>query len=238
MMHFASKIEIVEIDRAAFTVAPWSWAFAAARRPEIDRFFAAMQRRRSHVWNGRVMMLRSYELRSGTLHGVCFETDYASFAAWRDWEFPDASVFNIFPVTALRGADGAFVVGEMAPSTSVAGAISFPCGTPDPDDMLDGGVLDVAGNLRRELMEETGLYLDEFTTDSGWTIVRDRGFFALMKRARSRWSAAELRTRILRNLAGDPHSEFADIRILRGPADFTAGMYDYLKAYIEYEWQR
>ena len=238
MMHSASRIEIIEIDRAEFKVEPWSWEFAAARRPEIDRFFAQMQKLRSHLWNGRVLMLRDYAVRDGVLRGSCFETDYASFMAWRDWGFPDPSVFNIFPASALRGADGGFVVGEMAPSTAGAAQVCFPGGTPDLDDILEGGVLDVARNQRRELMEETGLDLDEFNTDPGWTLVRDRGFFALMKRINSHLSAEALRTCILRNLANDPHPEFTAIEILRGPADLDSRMYDYLKAYIEYEWQR
>ena len=63
--------------------------------------------------------------RSG-FRGECFpasyfETDFASFLAWRDWGFPDAGVFNGFGVGALRAADGAFVLGEMAHHTSNAG---------------------------------------------------------------------------------------------------------------------
>jgi hypothetical protein len=238
MTRNASEIEIIEIDRIEFKVEPWSWEFSRARRLEIDRFFADMQRQRSNLWNGRVMMLRSYEVRDRVLYGSCFETDYASFVAWRDWDFPDPSVFNIFPASALRGADGGFVVGEMAPSTAGAGQVCFPGGTPDLDDILEGGVLDVAHNQRRELMEETGLDLDEFNTDPGWTLVRDRGFVALMKRVGSQLSAEALRMRILQNMAKDAHPEFVAIRILRGPADLDSRMYDYLRAYIEYEWQR
>jgi 8-oxo-dGTP pyrophosphatase MutT (NUDIX family) len=237
MTRNAPEIEIIEIDRIEFKVEPWSWEFSDARRPEIDRFFANMQRERSHLWNGRVMMLRSYEVRDRVLYGSCFETDYASFVAWRDWDFPDPSVFNIFPASALRGVDGGFVVGEMAPSTAGAGQVCFPGGTPDLDDIVEGGVLDVARNQRRELMEETGLDLDEFTV-SGWTIVHDRGFFALMKRIRPPLNAEDLRTRILRHLAEDPHPEFVEIKILRRPADLDSRMRDYLRAYIEYEWRR
>jgi 8-oxo-dGTP pyrophosphatase MutT (NUDIX family) len=233
-----SNIEIIEVGRIAFTVEPWSWDFATGQRREIDRFFAEMQKQRSHLWNGRVLMLRDYDVRGGVLHGSCFETDYASFMAWRDWEFPDPSVYNIFPSSALRVADGAFLVGEMAPSTAGAGQVCLPGGTPDLDDILENGVLDIARNQRRELMEETGLNLDEFDTEPGWTMVHDRGFFALMKRIRSQLSADELRRRVLRHLAGDPHPEFVEIKFLRGPADFDSRVRPYLRAYLEYEWQR
>src|SRR5580692_4072102 len=221
-------IEIIELDRIEFAVEPWSWEFAAARRTEIDRFFADLQRQRSHLWNGRVLMLRHYEVRGRVLHGSCFETDYASFVAWREWGFPDPAICNIFPASALRAADGGFLVGEMAPSTAGAGQVCFPGGTPDLDDIRENGVLDVAGNQRRELMEETGLNLDEFETEPGWTMVHDRGFFALMKRIRSQLSAEELRARILRHLAADPHPESVEIKFLRGPADLDGRMRAYL----------
>jgi hypothetical protein len=233
-----SNIEIVEIDRIEFKVEPWLWSYAAMQRREIDRFFAELQKQRSHLWNGRVLMMRDYEVRRGVLHGSCFETDYASFVAWREWEYPDPSVYNIFPASALRAADGAFVVGIMAPSTAGAGQICFPCGTPDLDDIRENGVLDVAANQRRELMEETGLNLDDFDSEPGWTMVRDRGLFALMKRVRSKLSAEELRARILRHLATDPHPELVEIKLLRGPADLDNDVRAYLRAYIEYEWRR
>jgi hypothetical protein len=238
MTQDATNIEIIEVDRIEFTVEPWLWKFATAQQAEIDRFFTDMQKQRSHLWNGRVLMLRDYDVRDGVLRGSCFETDFASFMAWRDWEFPDLSVYNIFPVSALRAADGAFVVGEMAPSTAGAGQVCFPGGTPDLDDIRENGVLDIAGNQRRELMEETGLNLGEFETEPGWTMVHDRGFFALMKRIRSQLSAEELRARILRHLAVDPHPEFVAIEFLRCPADLDGRMRAYLRAYIEYEWRR
>jgi 8-oxo-dGTP pyrophosphatase MutT (NUDIX family) len=238
MTQRASNIEIIEVDRIAFVVEPWAWEFAAARRSEIGRFFADMQRQRSHLWNGRVLMLRSYEVRDRVLYGSCFETDYASFVAWRDWGFPDPAVCNIFPASALRAADGGFLVGEMAPSTAGAGQLCFPGGTPDLDDITANGALDVERNLRRELMEETGLDLGKLATEPGWTMVHDRGFFALMKRVRADVVAEELRLRILRHLAKDSHPEFVAINILRGPADLESRLRDYLRAYIEYEWRR
>jgi 8-oxo-dGTP pyrophosphatase MutT (NUDIX family) len=238
MTQRAANIEIVEVDRIEFVVEPWSWPFASERRADIDRFFADMQRQRSHLWNGRVLMLRHHEVRGRVLHGSCFETDYASFVAWRDWSFPDLGVDNIFPASALRGADGGFLVGEMAPYTAGNGQLCFPGGTPDLDDIRAGGILDVEANLKRELMEETGLALDELVAESGWTIVHDRGFFALMKRVRAPVNAEDLRARVLRHNAKEAEPEFVGFKIVRGPDDLESRMRDYLRAYIEYEWRK
>jgi len=84
------------------------------------------------------------------------------FLAWRDWGFPDKDVFNGFGMGALRCADGAFVMGEMAGHTANAGRVYFPAGTPDLDD-IDGGMVDIVGSVTREVEEETGLRVHAWT---------------------------------------------------------------------------
>jgi 8-oxo-dGTP pyrophosphatase MutT (NUDIX family) len=232
------KVEIVEIDRAEITVEPWSWPFAVARREQIDQHFAARQRERPALWNGRVLLLNRYAIRDCMLRGVCFETDFASFCAWRDWHFADPGVFNVFAAAALRGADGAYLVGEMAPSTANAGSIYFSCGTPDPGDIAADGTLDLAGSLRRELQEETGLDIDTLSAEPGWIAVRDRGHLGLMKRLTANEKSDVLRGRIRRHLACEADPEFSDIRIVRGPADFDPAMPRSVTMFLEHVWRQ
>src|ERR1700740_2316866 len=107
------SIEIVALDDAEVVFEPWSWNFAIERREEIGRHFSRLQSERSGIWNGRVLLLNRYAIDGRMLRGACFETDYASFCAWRDWKFPDAGVHNIFPAAALRSGAGAYLLGEM-----------------------------------------------------------------------------------------------------------------------------
>ena len=230
--------EIIELDGVEIAVEPWSWEFARARRAEIDRHFALRQRERPALWNGRVLLLHHYAIADGVLRGACFETDYASFLAWRDWDLPDAGVFNVFAAAALRTADGAFLVGEMAPSTASAGQLYFPCGTPDPEDVGAGGVLDLAGSLSRELLEETGIDIATLDATPGWCLVRHRGFIALMKRLTARQSARELRSAIMRHLASEKQAELSDIRIVRGRTDLDPRMPAFIVAFLEEAWRR
>ena len=100
-----------------------------------------------------------------------FEADFASFLAWRDWDFPDRDVFNGFGMGALRCSDGAFVLGEMGRAyRECAGAIYFPSGTPDLDDIRDGTV-DIAGSVAREVEEETGLTPSDYRAGADWDCV-------------------------------------------------------------------
>ena len=146
-------------------------------------------------------------------------TDYASFLAWRDWGCPAVGVFNIFAAAALQSADGAFLLGQMAPFTSSPGQWVFPCGTLDPDDISSAGMLDLVGSLGRELFEETGLDIDVCQVEPGWTLVRDGGFVALMKRIMVNESAEQLRANIMHHLANEAQPEFTAIRIVRKLTD-------------------
>jgi 8-oxo-dGTP pyrophosphatase MutT (NUDIX family) len=228
--------EIIALDRVEIAVEPWSWPFAAERRAAIDSHFQNLKRERAGLWNGRVLLLHRYAIAGATLRGACFETDFSSFCAWRDWGFADPVVGNIFAAAALRAADGAFLLGEMAPDTAAPGQLYFPCGTPDPEDVA-GGTLDLAGNLARELREETGLDAAALTAAPGWTLVRDRGFLALLKPLAARDDAAALRARIMRHIAGEMRPELVDIRIVRGPADLDPRMPRFVVAFLEHIWR-
>ena len=230
-------IEVLALDRADIAVESWRWEFAHQRRAEIERHFARRRLTQPELWNGRLLMLNRYAIRDGMLQGSSFETDYASFLAWRDWDFPDTGVFNIFAAAALRSADGAYLVGVMASTTASPGQVYFPCGTPDREDVTANDALDLGGSVARELLEETGVDFGELEAEPGWTLVRDRGFLALMKRLAASESAERLRARILRHLADEPRPEFSDIHIVRGRDDLDPAMPPFLVAYLERVWR-
>jgi len=106
------SLPVVAIDHIDVAFAPREWSFAHARRAEIDAHFAARQASKSQMWNGRIVLTRAdYRLADRALSGTCFESDFASLLAWRDWGFPEAGAVNCFAMGALRGADGASVRG-------------------------------------------------------------------------------------------------------------------------------
>ena len=208
------------------------------RRVEINEYFVRLQTKKSAIWNGRVLLLQRYRLRDGALHGSCFETDYASFIAWHDWGFPDRTVYNFFAAAAVQAADGAYLVGEMAPYTAGAGQLYFPCGTPDPSDVNPGGSFDLSGHLTRELREETGIGIDELDAEPGWILVHDLCYVALIRLLKSHENADDLRHRIMRHIAGEQQSEFSEIRIVRGPAQLDARMPRFVTAFLQEQWRR
>jgi 8-oxo-dGTP pyrophosphatase MutT (NUDIX family) len=188
---------------------------------------------RPKLWNGEVLLMHRHHLDRGALDGAFLQTDFASFLTWRDWDFPEAGVTNCFSMGALRASDGAWIMGVMAPHTSAAGRIYFPAGTPDPSDVVDGSV-DLAGNVIREVAEETGLGGGDFTGESGWHCVIDGPRIALLKVLQAHEPADILRARIRDHLAGEAVPELADIRIVRSPRDFDPMMPRFVTAFLDH----
>jgi hypothetical protein len=165
-----TALSIAAVKSLELRFAPVRWAFAEERRAEIDAHFAVLRRERPALWNGRVLLLHQWSLADGVFRGTYLETDFASFLAWRDWDFPDPAVRNSFSMGALQAADGPFLLGVMGAHTANAGKVYFPCGTPDPEDIA-GDRVDLDGSARRELAEETGLEASGLEAEPGWTTV-------------------------------------------------------------------
>jgi hypothetical protein len=230
-----SEITIVPVERLELVFAPRPWPFASERRAEIDAHFAALRRSNPALWNGRVLMLYEHAIKEGVFHGAYLETDFASLLAWRHWDAPDPDVRSCFAMGALRGSDGAFLLGVMGVRNSTAGQIYFPAGVPDPSD-IHGGRVDLAHNVMREVGEETGLAAGDFDLAPGWITVLAGPRIAQMKMLRARETAAALRARILAHLANEAQPELADVRIVRGPQDFDPMMPAFQTAFLAHVW--
>jgi 8-oxo-dGTP pyrophosphatase MutT (NUDIX family) len=230
-----TELSVVAVERLELRFAPAHWDFAEERRSEIVAHFADLQRARPALWNGRVLLLHQWSLADGVFRGAYLETDFASFIAWRDWDFPDPTVRNSFSMGALQAADGTFLLGVMGAHTANAGKIYFPCGTPDPSDIVADEV-DLDGSVRRELAEETGLNAATLNLEPGWTTVFAGPRIAQIKVLRSDETAAALRARIMDHLRQEPQPELADIRIVRGPADLDPMMPAFVVAFLRHRW--
>jgi 8-oxo-dGTP pyrophosphatase MutT (NUDIX family) len=230
-----SESSIVAIDELELSFDPQAWSFADQRRVEIENHFESRRRNTPELWNGRVLLLSRCVLGVRRLSGSFFETDFASFLAWREWGYPDRTVVNCFGMGALRAADGAFLVGVMAAHTANAGRIYFPAGTPDPDD-IRGSIVDLEQNVVREVAEETGLTPSDFISRFGWIAVVEGPRIALFKILDVDAAAVDLRARILDHLTRETIPEFTDIRILRGRDDLDPKMPSFVRAFLDWAW--
>jgi 8-oxo-dGTP pyrophosphatase MutT (NUDIX family) len=225
-------LTIHRVTRLDLKCGAWTWPFAIERRADIDAHFTHQQAEKPRLWNGRVLLGRNPVFTGDRFSADYFETDFASFLAWRDWGFPDGNVFNGFGMGALRGNDGVYVLGEMAAHTANGGRIYFPSGTPDLDDLRDG-MVDIPGSVVREVEEETGLTPADYTAVDHWDCVVSGAAIALIRILNVDVPGEALRARIEANLAKHVSPELAAIHLVRGPADFTPAMPRFVTAFIE-----
>jgi 8-oxo-dGTP pyrophosphatase MutT (NUDIX family) len=134
-----------------------NWPFADERREEIDARWTARVASNPTLWNGRVLISQDVKLENGRLSAVLSETDYASFVVWRDLDWPDKSIFNIFGMGVIISSDGALLFGEMAQNTVNPGKIYPPGGSLEPRDVKMDGSVDIDHSIAEEVLEETGI---------------------------------------------------------------------------------
>jgi 8-oxo-dGTP pyrophosphatase MutT (NUDIX family) len=232
----AADIRVIAVERLDLRLEQHPWPWAEANRAFIDRHFEMARREHPALWNGRVLLLHRFAIEANLFRGAYLETDFAAFLAWRDAGFPDPSVKNCFSMGALRAADGAFFLGRMARQTANAGKIYFPAGTPDPGDVRPDGTVDLMGSVLRELKEETGLLAGEVSPGPRWQAVLAGARIGLMRPLRVREDCEKLAARIRAFIAREKSPELEDIVIVRKPADLVPEIPDFVRAYLESEW--
>lgn len=149
-----------------------------------------------------------------------------------DFGYPVRGFRNGFGMAALESADGAFLLGEMAPHTANAGRIYFPSGTPDLGDVADGRV-DLEGSVRRELAEETGIDPADVAFAPGFTVIHDAVRVCFMKRVRSPETAEALVERIQAALAAETMPELSRMHVVRSARDIVPQMPFFVAAYLD-----
>ena len=207
------------------------WEFETAHRARIDAHFAKLRESKPQLWNGRVLLCRRPRVENGVFRADYFETDFASFIAWRDWSFPDMDVFNGFGAGALCSADGAFILGEMAAHTANAGRIYFPAGTPEPADIV-AGTLNMQASSVRELEEETGVAPSFYRIEAGWTVVQTGQLLAFFRRLSAHRAARELVLQIETFLRSCAHPELSRVIAVRSVGDFQPEIREFVQAYL------
>ncbi|TCD15180.1 hypothetical protein [Oricola cellulosilytica] len=156
--------------------------YVAGNRAEVDAYWRACVSTNPRLWNGPFFMFDGVRIEDGVLHGTGYRTDFATFLHWRAHGRSQELVHitgTSLPVTE----DGALFAVQMAAHTANAGEVYFPAGSFDPND-LRNGVFDVAANIGRELLEETGFLLECDRPDEGFVAVFENGCLHVAKQSR------------------------------------------------------
>lgn len=222
-------IAIVALAGAELWHEAEGWAFAARERARIDAHWRGLVAKNPALWNGDVLMGFDPAVAAGRLTARLRSVDFASFVAWRDWGFIDPAAWNCFATPVLVSSDEALIYGVMAAHTLNAGLAYPPSGTLEALDIGAGGRIDLAGSMRREVREETGLELGEGRAGERFAVFEARRL-SIAQVHRFDQPAAALIARIEAFIAAEAEPELEGVIAVRTRSDLERPMPPYARA--------
>lgn len=202
-----------------------------AERAAIDACWARALAARPKIFNGRVLLGETVEIRDGVLHVAFREAAFATLVWLRTLPPDDRRLLNVFGAAAVVTPDGAALLGRMALQTANAGQVYFPAGTPDRGDVT-GDEVDVEGSIVRELGEETGLARPLVrATPRAFAVFHGR-IAAYVRRFDTDLNSIELRERVRASLREEAEPELDEVVLARSVADLPAETAAYARAVL------
>jgi 8-oxo-dGTP pyrophosphatase MutT (NUDIX family) len=213
--------DLLILDEIKARMTPHDWTFARDNATQIDAFWARETALKPKLFDGRVLLQHQAHVAHGVFHAQYVATGYKPFLAWQRMGWPGRPMRNGFAMAALRASDGAYLLGLMGAHTANAGQVYFAAGTPDLEDVLPDGTVDLAGSVLRELEEETGLGAGDVQVGTGWVAVMDTVRVAFMRPVSINLPASEARAVMLARIAAQDDPELSDIVIIRNKGDIA-----------------
>lgn len=192
-------------------------AYGVANRAAIEEHWQHLTARNDRLWNGAFFMFSDVHRADGALSGRAHRTDFATFMHWRDHGRSPTAIHvsgTSMPVTS----DGVLLAVRMAAHTANAGQLYFPAGALDADDLVDGRI-DVMRNIRRELVEETGLAPPAGAFDARYVACHIENAWYLGRRCRLELSFEQCRERFAAHMAATGEDEATEMVPIAGPDD-------------------
>ncbi|MGE7368290.1 NUDIX hydrolase [Neorhizobium sp. NPDC001467] len=190
--------------------------------------------RNPHLFNGPMLLQRRVTLDGGIIRGVAQVIPYAAFLWWR--KQPEmAGALHLFGFAVPVSSDGAIVAIRMSERTSSPGKVYCAAGSLDLADVADNQV-DLVGNMRREVREETGIDLDTAQADAHFHASHDRNRIVVFRFYRFAMSADAMAARIEAHMRQDPEQEIDAAVIVRSSDraahDYSPAMYPILDMFF------
>ncbi len=197
------------IDRVDVRVEPGPLDYTERHKAEIAANWARERAEKPSLFDGEI-----YLAPHARLEGLVFEAEFrrTSFATLMYWRRDPARTrpWHIFGVGVIVSGEGHLIAARMAARDAGGGRIYFPAGTIDNGDIVDGHA-DYDANMRREVMEETGLDLGTARAERHVNLVTANRSIALFRRYRFDAPSREIVSAIECHLAREAEPELAEI---------------------------
>jgi hypothetical protein len=213
---------VFDIQRAEIKVLPGEHPFYLAERDAIATNWERESAANPALFNGQMLLQHRIGLDKDSLSSEGHVISYATFLWWRRQTERRGGI-HLYAYPVLETSDGALVAIRMGDHTANAGSVYFACGSFEPIDVVDGWC-DPDRNMRREVLEETGLDLNDAHPGEGYHVAHFRRAVTLFRIFRFDLTADELVSRIERHMEIAEDKEIAAAVAVRS-ADHSAHPY-------------
>lgn len=149
----------VRVDGLDLALAEGPHPLYAEHRAEIEANWSEEHAANPYLFNGQMVLQRHLAFDNGIIRGVAHVIPYSTLLWWRKQPAPEGA-FHLFGFAVLVSSDNAVIAIRMSERTANPGQVYCAAGSLDLNDVV-GDRLDLTGNMRREVREETGIDLDE-----------------------------------------------------------------------------
>lgn len=189
-MHTRDQNKIYPVEEIMVRVVGGAPDYVKSHQSQIDKNWQQEINSNPTLYDGEIYLAPRVSFSNGVLHADYQRTSFRSLLYWRKDKTIDKP-FHIFGSGVIVSSDNRLLLGQMASHNAVGGRIYFPAGSNDDQDIVDGEV-DFAGNARREVLEETGIDLNDAVRCSGFNLVMSERSLALFRCYHFEQTAAEL----------------------------------------------
>lgn len=215
--------QIFPINSVDIRIKDGEHPYVSKHRSLIEQNWRSELAAKPKLFDGPLVFHHRLTLTDGALTGEALIASFSVFLFWRK-QADRSGGLHLFCYPVIESCDGALIAIRMGEHTANPGQVYFAAGSLDLDDVCDGKV-DVDGNMRREVLEETGLDLDAAETHSGYYASHDRGAVCLCRVFRFALTADELAEKIRAHLLVSHEDEVSEVIVIRS-GDAGANTYN------------
>jgi 8-oxo-dGTP pyrophosphatase MutT (NUDIX family) len=188
---------------------PWH----AAHRAEIAANWVNEIAANPALYDGEMVFQRQLTFADGRIEGRAHMVPFSAFLYWRKMARGSGG-FHLFGLPLVMTSDGALIAIRMGQHTANPGRVYCAAGSMDRHDIIDGRC-DIETNMRREVLEETGLDLDGAQSRSGYFATHGLNTVTIFRIFEFSRSAEQILAEIAAHMATDPEPEIDGAVVIR-----------------------
>jgi 8-oxo-dGTP pyrophosphatase MutT (NUDIX family) len=204
-------------------VLPGDHPFHSSNGDAIAENWAHETAANPHLFDGRMIFQNRLALTGQGLAGEGHVIPFSTFMHWRRQPERQGGI-HLFAYAVIETNDGALVAIRMGAHTANPGQVYFAAGSLEPEDLSDGRC-DIEYNMRREVLEETGLDLRDAQAGDGYFATYNRRTVTLLRLFRFDLTADEMVEKIHAHMLVAEDKEIAGAVVIRS-ADPKAQTYN------------